>query len=123
MSNGSMWGSPVFGLFTLSVFVLLVVASWKVFEKAGQPGWSSLIPIYNIYVLCKIAGKPGWWVLLFCIPLVNVVIAVIVDLELAKAFGKSAAFGIGLLLIPYIFYPILAFGEASYRLVAVATPA
>jgi hypothetical protein len=98
----------------LAVVILLVVAMWRVFVKAGQPGWAAIIPIYNLYIICKIAGKPGWWVLLMLIPLVGFIIALLVDLDLAKAFGKGAGFAIGLWLLPVIFYPILAFGDAQY---------
>jgi len=98
----------------VSVAVLVVVALWRVFEKAGQPGWAAIIPIYNVYILCKIAGKPGWWVLLMFIPVVNIVILLLVKLDLARAFGKSPGFAIGLWLLPILFYPILAFGDAQY---------
>jgi len=92
-----------------------MVALWRVFEKAGQPGWAAIIPIYNVYILCKIAGKPGWWVLLMFIPVVNIVILLLVKLDLARAFGKTPGFGIGLWLLPILFYPLLAFGDAQYR--------
>jgi hypothetical protein len=93
----------------------MLVAIWRVFVKAGQPGWTAIVPIYNLYILCKITGKPGWWVLLWFIPLVNVVIKLLVDIELSKRFGKEAAFGVGLWLLPIVFYPILAFGNAQYQ--------
>jgi hypothetical protein len=98
-------------------FIMLFCAFiwWKVFSKAGQPGWASLIPIYNAYVLCKVAGRPGWWILLMLIPIVNIVIFILVAIDVAKAFGKGAGFGIGLLLLPIIFYPILGFGSAQYQ--------
>lgn len=98
------------------VLALLIVASlWKVFEKAGEPGWAALIPIYNFIVLLKIAGKPTWWFLLMLIPVVNFIVAIIVILSLAKNFGKSAGFGIGLLLLAPVFYPMLAWGDAQYN--------
>jgi hypothetical protein len=98
----------------LAIIVLIVVAMWKVFTKAGQPGWGSLIPIYNVYLLCKIAGKPGWWFLLLFIPIVNIVIAIMLALGVAANFGKGGGFAVGLLLLPMVFYPILAFGDAEY---------
>jgi hypothetical protein len=98
----------------LAIIVFMIVALWKVFTKAGQPGWGVLIPIYNVYLLCKIAGKPGWWVLLMLIPLVNIVIAIMVAIGVAANFGKGAGFGIGLAFLGFIFYPILAFGDATY---------
>ena len=83
--------------------------------KAGQPGWGVLIPIYNIYLLTQIAGRPGWWVLLFLIPFVNIIVGIIVDIDIAKNFGKDAAFGLGLYFLGFIFFPILGFGSATYQ--------
>ena len=96
-------------------FVIVIIASlWKVFEKAGQPGWAALIPIYNIYVMLQVAGRPGWWLVLAFIPLVNLVLLVI-PFDIAGKFGKSALFGVGLLFLGFIFYPILAWGDAQYQ--------
>jgi hypothetical protein len=96
--------------------ILIVVASmWKVFTKAGEPGWAAIIPIYNLFVLLKIAGKPAWWFLLLLIPVVNFVILAIVCIALAKNFGKGAGFGLGLLFLSPIFYPMLAWGDARYQ--------
>ncbi len=105
----------IIGLIYLAVVVLVIAGIWKVFVKAGQPGWASIIPIYNIYVLTQIVGKPAWWVVLFLIPFVNVIIAILLSIELAKVFGKSAGFGIGLALLGFVFYPILGFGDAQYQ--------
>ena len=102
-------------LIMLAFALFMIVSYWKVFEKAGQPGWGVLIPIYNILLLLKIAGKPGWWILLYLIPLVNIVIGIIVCIDIAKNFGKDAGFGIGLAFLGFIFYPILAFGSAQYQ--------
>jgi hypothetical protein len=100
------------GLFLL----LVVVGLWKVFTKANQPGWAAIIPIYNIYVLTKIIGRPGWWVLLIFIPVVNVIVSIIMAIDLAKSFGKDAAYGILLLwLFSIIGYLILGFGDAQYQ--------
>ena len=104
-----------FMLLWLAVVLLIVVSLWKVFTKAGEPGWACLIPIYNIVVLLKIAGKPVWWILLMLIPFVNFVVAIIVSIGVAERFGKSTGFGIGLALLGPIFYPILAFGDARYQ--------
>jgi len=87
---------------------------WKVFTKAGQPGWACLIPIYNFYIVLKIIGKAGWWLLLMLIPLVNIVIAILVRNGLAKSFGKGTGFTVGMILLPFIFVPILGFGDAQY---------
>ncbi len=109
------FGSVLLILFALAIGLFLIVSLWKVFEKAGQPGWGIFIPIYNIYLFLIIAGKPGWWLILYFIPLVNFVIGIIVSIEIAKNFGKDAAFGLGLAFFGIIFYPILAFGSAQYQ--------
>ncbi len=116
-------GSPIGVIIPLLIAVLMIVAMWKIFTKAGQPGWASIIPIYNIYIWCKIVGRPGWWVLLMFIPLVNFIIAIILCIDLAKSFGKDAGFGIGIILLGFIFLPILAFGDAQYQDAAPATAA
>ena len=99
-----------------SLFALLaLVTTWQVFTKAKRAGWVALIPIYNIYILLKIARRPGWWLILYFIPLVNVVVHVILSIDVAKAFGKHAGFGFWLLwAFPFIGYPALAFGSATY---------
>jgi hypothetical protein len=111
-------GATIGMILYLAVIVLVIASMWKVFAKAGQPGWGIFIPIYNMYLMLKVAGRPGWWLLLYFIPLVNLVIAIIVVLDIAKNFGKGVGFGIGLLLLGFIFYPILAFGDAQYQPVA-----
>jgi hypothetical protein len=103
-------------LIPLAIIALMIASIWKVFTKAGRPGWAALIPIYNIYLICKIAGRPGWWVLLYAVPVVSLVIAILVAIDLAKAFGKGPGFGIGLAFLAPIFYPILAFSDAPYLL-------
>ena len=101
------------------VLVLLIVAGmWKVFVKAGKPGWAAIVPIYNIIVLLEIAGKPLWWFILFFIPIVNIIVIIIVLVALARNFGKGVGFALGLLILPFIFYPILGFGDARYQPVA-----
>jgi hypothetical protein len=99
----------------LVVVILMIAALWKVFTKAGQPGWASIIPIYNVYVLCKIGGKSGWWVLFLCIPLLNIVFAILLSIAIAENFGKGAGFGLGLAFLGFIFYPVLGFGDAQYQ--------
>jgi Family of unknown function (DUF5684) len=109
-------GLGIFAMFVWLAIIVVVIASfWVVFTKAGQPGWASIVPIYNLIILLQIAGKPLWWILLLLLPLVNIVIGILVAIEVAKNFGKSAGFGIGLLLLPFIFYPILAWGDARYQ--------
>lgn len=114
-------GSPVPGIIGLLIGLLLIVAMWKVFTKAGQPGWASIIPIYNLYIWCKMVGRPWWWILLMLIPFVNFIILIILCIDTAKSFGKGAGFGIGLALLGVIFWPILGFGSAQYQ-GAAATP-
>ena len=101
-------------LVELALIVLIIAGLWKTFAKAGQPGWAAIIPIYNVFILLKIAARPWWWLLLLLVPLVNIVIAFVVAIDVAKAFGKGAGFGIGLALLGFIFYPILGFGSATY---------
>jgi hypothetical protein len=100
----------------VAIFVLLIVSQWKVFTKAGKPGWACLIPIYNIIVLLEIIGKPWWWLLLLLfIPVVNIVFAIWMMNLLSKSFGKSEGFTVGMVLLPFIFVPILGFGDATYK--------
>jgi len=109
-------------LVALALAVVLIIGLWKVYVKAGQPGWAVLIPFYNVYVLLKIAGRPGWWLVLCLIPLVNIVIALMVAIDVAKAFGQSAVFGVVLLfLLSGIGYLVLGFG--NYKYVGPATAA
>ena len=101
-------------IFELALLAFIVITGWKVFEKAGQPGWAMLIPFYNYYIWAKIAGKPGYWVILYLIPLVNIVFAIMTHHGISKAFGKDTGFTVGLVLLGIVFYPILAFGDAQY---------
>lgn len=111
-------GLAVFGglfmMFWFALVLVLFAAMWKVFTKAGQPGWACIVPIYNIIVLLKIVGRPTWWLILVVIPLVNFVVGILLCIDLAKSFGQGTGFGIGLLLLAPIFYPILGFGGARY---------
>lgn len=100
----------------LVIAILVMVAYWKVFVKAGEAGWKSLIPIYNSYILLKITGKPWWYLLLLLIPIVNIVIIIVIMLELGKRFGKSAVWSIFLLvLLPIVGPLLLGFGDATYK--------
>jgi hypothetical protein len=109
----------LFFLIPIGIFSLLMIASlWVIFTKAGQPGWAAIIPIYNVYIMLKIAGKPGWWLLLMLIPFVNFIIAILIAIGISENFGKKIEFAIGMILLPFIFYPILAFGDAKYSLKA-----
>ena len=107
--------SPLSMIVGLLIALLLIVAMWKVFTKAGQPGWASIIPIYNLYIWCKIVGRPGWWIILLLIPFVNIIVGITLCIDMAKSFGKGVGFGIGLALLGIIFWPILGFGSAQYQ--------
>ena len=98
--------------------VLMIASMWKIFTKAGKPGWAAIIPIYNLIVLLEIAGKPLWWFILMLIPFVNIVVFIMVLVSIARNFGKGVGFAIGMLLLPFIFYPMLGFGDARYAPVA-----
>ena len=104
----------VLGLIYLGVIVFTIITLWKVFAKAGEPGWACLVPFYNGVVMCKVGGKPGWWFVLLLLPVVNIVVSILVSLGVAERFGKGGGFGVGLILLPFIFYPILAFGSSQY---------
>jgi hypothetical protein len=98
-----------------ALIALMIAGMWAVFTKAGKPGWASIVPIYNGIVILEIVGKPIWWILLYFIPCVNFIIAILVTLELAKVFGKGGGFAVGMIFLPFVFYPILGFGEARYQ--------
>ena len=101
-------------LLYLAFIVFLIAGMWKTFEKANQPGWGCIIPIYNMVLLIKISGKPLWWIILMVIPLINLIPSILVPLGVAKSFRKGTGFGIGLMFLPIIFYPILGFGDSEY---------
>src|SRR5438552_8548437 len=110
--------SPLSMIVGLLIALLLIVAMWKVFTKAGQPGWASIIPIYNLYIWCKIVGRPGWWIILLLISFVNIIVGIILCIDMAKSFGKGVGFGIGLALLGIIFWPIRGFSSAQYQVLA-----
>jgi hypothetical protein len=120
MGTGNSGMGFIPSIICLAIGVFVLVSMWKVFVKAGHPGWAAIVPIYNLYILCKIAQKPGWWVLLLIIPFVNIVVSLIVSVAISQNFGKTTLFGVGLWLLGVIFYPVLAFGDAQYRPVAAA---
>ncbi|MSR33212.1 MAG: signal peptidase I [Phycisphaerales bacterium] len=113
----SIWAPYLFVCFAL--LLLVIVAHWEVFAKAGRPGCVIFIPFYNLYVCMQISSKPGWWWVLLCIPGVNIIFSILMMRGLARNFGKGVGFTVGLLLVPIVFWSILAFGNARYS----ATPA
>ena len=108
-------GAVLFFLIYIAVIVLVIAGVWKMFVKAGEPGWAAIIPIYNYIVMLKIIGRPIWWIILFFIPFVNIVVYIICAIDLAKAYGKGTGFGIGIIFLSFIFLPILGFGDAQYQ--------
>jgi hypothetical protein len=98
-----------------AIALLQIIAQWKVYVKAGQPGWACIIPIYNIYILTKIGGKPGIWTLWCLIPIVNLIFIIWLYNMVSKSFGKEEGFTVGLVLLGVIFWPILGFGSAKYQ--------
>jgi hypothetical protein len=99
----------------LLVVIFMIASIWKVYEKAGKPGWAALVPIYNLIVLLEIVKKPVWWIVLLIIPIANIIVLIIIYMQLAKSFGKSSGFGLGLVFLGFIFLPILAFGDAQFE--------
>ena len=102
-----------FWVFYFAFIIFMIVVMWKIFVKAGKPGWGIFIPIYNIILQLEIAGRPIWWIFLFLIPFVNIIFGIIIVLDIAKAFGKGTGFAIGMIFLPYIFFPILAFDSSE----------
>ncbi len=99
----------------LAVIVAVIAGMWKAFAKTGAPGWGAIIPIYNIYLMTKMADKPAWWIVLALIPFVNIVVLILISIEIAKGFGKSEGFGVGMGLLAFVFWPILGFGDATWQ--------
>jgi len=100
----------------IAFIVLMIASMWKMFEKAGQKGWCAIVPILNIIVLLKVVHKELWWIILFIIPCVSIIAWIIVAFDVAKAYGKGAGYGLGVIILPIIFLPILGFGSAEYVL-------
>jgi hypothetical protein len=113
LSSGALFG---FGLLALVVLIIMIASMWRIFTKAGRPGWAAIIPIYNTLQLIWTAGKPWWWILLFIIPFVNLIAMIIIFYNLAKAFGKGVGYTLLFIFLPIIGYPMLAWGDATYKL-------
>ena len=103
-----------FVLVALAVAILMIVSMWKVFEKTGQKGWKSIIPIYNYIIMLRIIKKPEWLVLFAFVPFADFVLVLIIFYNMAKAFGKGVGFAIGMVFLPFIFFPILGLGDSKY---------
>jgi hypothetical protein len=107
--------SGVWSVIWLAFAVLVIIGGWKMLVKADKPGWGIIIPFYNTYLLCKVAGRPGWWLILFFIPIVNIIMWLIVSLGIAENFGHGAGYGILIWLFPSIMFLVLGFGGDTYR--------
>ena len=107
--------SWIWDLVSFAIAIVTIVSLWKIFQKAGQKGWAAIIPVYSNYIQLKIVKKPAWWLILYFVPLVNIVISINVLYNMALVFNKGGGFAAGLVFLPFIFYPILAFGKAQYR--------
>jgi hypothetical protein len=108
-------GGLLGALVGLAFAAAMIAGMWKVFEKAGKPGWAAIVPIYNIIVLLEIVGRPIWWIVLFFVPCANFVAIIMVSMDLARKFGQGAGYAVGLVVLPFVFYPMLGFGDARYQ--------
>jgi len=124
--SSSQPGSPMMGLLFTGVILLVVLVTimgvWRTFSKAGAPGWASLVPFYNFVVLCRMAGKPAWWLALLLLPFVGIVFGIIVMINVARNFGKGTGFAFGLILLPFPFFPMLGFSNAQFRFAEGSVP-
>lgn len=113
-SGAAAAGVIIYLVVVFAIVIIEIAGLWKMFEKANEPGWYAIIPILNIIIMLKLVGREVWWLILFLIPCVNIIAAIIVYMDLAKSYGKSAAYGLGMVILPFIFFPMLGFGEAQY---------
>jgi hypothetical protein len=115
LAASSSGGTATGIIIALILVVVYVAAYWRIFEKAGQPGWAAIIPIYNIIVLLRVIERPWWWILLFLIPFVDIIVYIIVWNDLSKSFGHGIGFTLGLIFFGFIFILILGFGGSQYQ--------
>ncbi len=112
-------GFIIFDIVFIGIIIAYVVFAiagvWKTFEKAGEPGWASIVPFLNFYKLYKIGLGAGWIFVLLIIPVVNFILNIILGIKMAQAFGKGILFGLGIAFLPGIFYMVLGFGSATYQ--------
>jgi hypothetical protein len=99
----------------LAIIVVVIAGMWKAFEKAGQPGWGAIIPIYNIYLMIKISDNDWWWLILFFIPVIQIIAVFKISIDVAKQFGQGLGFGLGLAILSFIFWPLLGFGDYQHQ--------
>ncbi len=105
----------LFALVVLAFAGVMIAAMWSLFEKAGEAGWKAIVPIYSAFVLARLCERPWWWVVAMCVPVVGLIPATILCWDLARVFGKSGGWGLGIALLPFVFLPMLAFGDARYQ--------
>jgi hypothetical protein len=113
-ASGAAVGVSIGIVVYVAVLAFEIAALWLVFAKADRPGWAAIIPFYNYYTILKVVGRPGWWLIIFFIPIINFVVWIIVSIDMAKSFARGTAFAVGLIFLPFIFIPILGFGPAHY---------
>ena len=113
-SSGTTEGNAFFGLIQFVIGILIIVAFWRIFVKAGYPGWQALIPILNTVRMFQMGGRSGWWTLLVFVPLGNIVAYVMLVLGVCKAFGKGTGYALLCIFFPFIGFPMLGFGDATY---------
>jgi hypothetical protein len=113
LGQGAIVGLIMFVIY-LGVFGAMLWGMWKVFEKMGRKGWEGIVPIYNIYILLQIFNKPIWWLVLLLVPIANFVVLILLCIELAKSFGKTPGYGVGLALLGPVFFPLLAYSPATF---------
>jgi hypothetical protein len=109
-----MSSSTIYSVTMIAMLFLVIASMWRLFAKAGEAGWKSVVPIYNVVVLFKLVGRPWWWLVLMLVPVVNLIPGIMVCFDLAKAYGKGTGAGFGILLLGPIFIMWLAFGDARY---------
>jgi len=116
VDNGGMFAAVGAGVMLVyfAILLVMIISMWKIFTKAGKPGWAAIIPIYNLIVLLEIVNKPVWWIILLIIPFVNIIFGIILSHQLSLAFGQGIGMTLLLIFLPFIGLPMLAFGSAQY---------
>ena len=112
-SNGGLVAAYVFG--GIVGYLIYAFAFYGIFKKAGQPEWAAFVPIVNYYYLLKTVGRPGWWLILYFIPCVNIIISLIVLWDLSQSFGHGLGMFLGLLFLSFIFLYVLGYGGSQYQ--------